>query len=478
MTTAESLQELASGLLKDASLLISTGIISGKPRLAADGKQFPVIEPSSGSVLIQCADLGRDDFLEAINTAEQGTAAFYESTTARQRGSILTQWHKLILQHTADLATILSLENGKTLAEAKAELASAASYILWFAEEASRSYGDTIPSSMPNTTVLTFREPLGTCGIITPWNFPAAMIARKVAPAIAAGCSVVIKPPKETPLSSMALARLALMAGVPPDCYHVIPTTNREAAQVLATSEQVKKISFTGSTGVGKFLTGLASGTMKRVSMELGGNAPFIVFDDADLDLAVQGLMASKFRCSGQTCVCANRILIQDSVKEAFLAKLIPQVAGLRLGRGIDPGTTQGPLVNAAAVKEMSALVEDALAKGAILHTGGQVPPQYASQGFFYEPTVLSNVTTEMKVANVEIFGPIAAIATFSTEEEAIKMAKSTEYGLAGYFFSRDIGRVARVGRKLECGMVGVNTGLMSAAETPFGGDQGEWGRN
>jgi succinate-semialdehyde dehydrogenase/glutarate-semialdehyde dehydrogenase len=362
---------------------------------------------------------------------------------------------------------ILSLENGKTLAEAKGEIVYAASFVSWFAEEATRAYGHTIPSSFPHTKLESVKEPVGVCGIITPWNFPAAMITRKVAPAFAAGCAVVIKPPSETPFTALALAKLAEKSGIFPGIMHVCPTKDRNAASELATSPLVNKISFTGSTGVGKVLAKLAVGTLKKVSLELGGNAPFIVFDDADLDLAVEGAMICKFRCSGQTCVCANRLFVQKGIASEFTRKLVEAVAQLKLGPGLDPATTQGPLINEAAVTKVLDHIEDGVAKGAKVEYGGKRPQ---NQGFFCEPTVLSGVRDNMKVAQDETFGPLAAIFEFETEEEVIKMANSTLFGLAGYFFSRDVGRCARVSRKLQVGMVGVNTGKISAAEAPFGG--------
>ncbi|KAF6829362.1 succinate-semialdehyde dehydrogenase [Colletotrichum plurivorum] len=454
--------------LQDKSLVIPFGLVAGNWKNGADGKTFPVYEPSSATVLQEVANLGRQDFIDAIESAKVGTAKFHETTTAKERGALLRKWYDLVIANADDLALILSLENGKTLAEAKGEVVYAASFISWFAEEATRSYGDTIPSSYANTTVLTFKEPVGVCGIITPWNFPAAMITRKIAPAFAAGCSVIVKPPSETPFSALALAKLALVAGIPADCIHVVPTKDREASMELANNPIVKKLSFTGSTGVGKMLTKAAAGTMKRVSMELGGNAPFIVFDDADIDQAVEGALICKFRCSGQTCVCANRLLVHEKVQEEFINKLVARVKQFKLGRGIDDGTTQGPLVNAAAVKKVDEHAQDALKKGAVLHTGGKAPE--GLKGYFYEPTVISGVTTEMEVAHDETFGPLAAIFSFKTEAEAVELANATEYGLAGYFFSKDISRVMRVARRLECGMLGVNTGLISAAEAPFGG--------
>jgi succinate-semialdehyde dehydrogenase/glutarate-semialdehyde dehydrogenase len=381
----------------------------------------------------------------------------------KSNGSALS----LFLLLTGLVSIILSLENGKTLAEAKGEVIYAANFVSWFAEEATRSYGHTIPSSMPNTTLVSMKEPVGVCGIITPWNFPAAMITRKIAPAFAAGCAVVIKPPSETPYTALALTKLAKKAGIFPGILHVLPTKDRSAATELATSSLVNKISFTGSTGVGKMLAKLAAGTLKKVSLELGGNAPFIVFDDADPDLAVEGAMICKFRCSGQTCVCANRLFVQKGIAPAFTDKLIDAVSKLKMGPGLDSGTTQGPLVNEAAVQKVLDHIEDGISKGAKIVIGGKRPP---GPGFFCEPTILTGVRSDMEVAQDETFGPLAAIFEFESEDEVISLANSTPYGLAGYFFTRDMGRCARVSRKLQVGMVGVNTGKISAAEAPFGG--------
>ncbi|KAK2806494.1 hypothetical protein FQN50_005777 [Emmonsiellopsis sp. PD_5] len=454
--------------LGNPALFEARGLIAGEWREAPQGKSFAVSEPSTGGVLHTCADLSKDDFVEAIDSAYDGYQPFYHDTTAKERAGMLRKWYDLIMANQNDLATILSLENGKTLAEAKGEIVYSAAFALWFAEEATRSYGDVIPSSLKNTTVLTYKEPVGVCAIITPWNFPAAMITRKIAPAFAAGCSVVIKPPSETPFSALAFAKLAIEAGIPPKCIHVVPTKDRNAALELATNPKVRKISFTGSTGVGKMLTKLAAGTMKRVSMELGGNAPFIVFGDADVEKAVEGALVCKFRSSGQTCVCANRLYVHSSIVEPFTALLTKRVQALKLGRGIDDGTTQGPLVNAAAVTKVSSHVEDALSKGGRLVTGGKPPA--GTTGFFFEPTIVTNCNTSMAVARDETFGPLAPIFPFDSEEEVLAMANDTEFGLAGYFFSQDLSRVFRVARKLECGMVGVNTGLISACENPFGG--------
>ncbi|KAI1634436.1 aldehyde dehydrogenase [Biscogniauxia mediterranea] len=451
--------------LKNPSLLINDAFIDGQ--WVAKDKKFDVYEPSTGTILGQVADCDLPDFQKAIQSAHDAQIKFFESTTGTSRGALLRRWHDLIMANADDIGTILSLENGKTIAEAKGEVIYAASFIAWFAEEATRSYGVTIPSSVPHTTLMTIREPVGVCGIITPWNFPAAMITRKIGPALAAGCSVVIKPPSETPYTCLALTKLALEAGLPPATIQVCPTKNRQAATEIATNPLVKKISFTGSTAVGKMLAKLATGTLKKVSLELGGNAPFIIFDDADLDLAVEGAMFCKFRCSGQTCVCANRMYVQKGVAKAFVAKLVERVSALKMGAGLDTATTQGPLVNKSAVDKVREHVSDAIAKGAKVEVGGKAPD---SPGFFFEPTVISGATPDMIVSNDETFGPLAPVFEFETEEDAIRLANNTEFGLAGYFYSRDVSRVMRVAQKMQVGMVGANTGRISAAEAPFGG--------
>ncbi|KAJ4368108.1 hypothetical protein N0V83_006463 [Neocucurbitaria cava] len=454
--------------LKDRSLFIEDAFIGGE--WTTKEKTFEVWEPASATVLGKVANCDQDDFRKAIQSAFDAQPKFFESTTGTARGVMLRKWNDLILANQEDIALILCLENGKTLAEAKGEVAYAASFISWFAEEATRSYGVTIPSSYPNTSLSTIREPIGVCGIITPWNFPAAMITRKIAPALAAGCSVVIKPPSETPYTCLALTKLAIEAGLPPATIQVCPTKDRQAALELSTNPQVRKISFTGSTNVGKMLAGLAAKTLKRVSLELGGNAPVIVFDDADIDVAVEGVMFSKFRCSGQTCVCANRIYVQSGILKAFTERLVARVAQLKMGSGLDPTTTQGPLVNKAAVTKISEHISDALSKGAKVEFGGISKDDGKEKGFFCPPTVLSGVTAKMVVANDESFGPLAPIFEFGSEEEVLRLANDTEFGLAGYFFTRDIGKAHRVARRLEVGMVGVNTGKISAAEAPFGG--------
>ncbi|PVH78289.1 succinate-semialdehyde dehydrogenase [Cadophora sp. DSE1049] len=451
--------------LKDRSLFCGDAFIEGQ--WISKDKKFDVYEPSSSSILGKVSDCSLDDFTKAIHSADEAQRSFYQSTTGTVRGALLRKWNDLILDNADDLAVILSLENGKTFGEAKGEVIYAASFISWFAEEATRGYGTTIPSSTPHSTLMTVREPVGVCGIITPWNFPAAMITRKVGPALAAGCSVVIKPPSETPYSCIALVKLAVTAGLPPSIIQVCPTKDRQAATELATNPLIKKLSFTGSTHVGKMLANLATGTLKKISLELGGNAPFIVFDDANLDLAVEGAMFCKFRCTGQTCVCANRLYVQKGVAKAFTEKLVKAVKTLKTGPGLDSATTQGPLVNKSAVEKVKEHVEDAVSKGAKIEIGGQVS---RSTGFFYDPTVLSGVTPNMVVSREETFGPLAPITQFETEAEVLQMANDTEFGLAGYFFSQDIARAMRVAQKLECGMVGVNTGKISAAEAPFGG--------
>ncbi|EWZ28392.1 aldehyde dehydrogenase domain-containing protein [Fusarium oxysporum Fo47] len=455
--------------LNDASLLTTQGFIDGQWQDAPSGESFPVYEPASATVLSNCSSFSRRDIIRAITSANKAQKRFHALTTASKRGVLLRKWNDLILHNSDDLAQILMLENGKTFEEAKNEIIYAASYVAWFAEEATRSYGDIIPSSIPGATLFTVKEPIGVCGIITPWNFPAAMITRKVAPALAAGCSVVVKPPSETPFTALALTRLAMKAGIPPDCIQVVPTRDRSAASELASNPLVRKLSFTGSTNVGKMLAGLASKTMKKLSMELGGNAAFIVFEDADLDLAVEGAMKAKFRASGQTCVCANRLFVHASVVDEFCKCLAEKVAQLKLGFGLHQGVTQGPLINKSALEKVAWHVQDALNLGGELVFGGKRPAELGD-GYFFQPTIIKNATMVMAVARDETFGPLAAVFSFNSEQEVIQLANSTEFGLAGYFYSRDIHRVFRVAQALEVGMVGVNTGVISAAESPFGG--------
>jgi succinate-semialdehyde dehydrogenase/glutarate-semialdehyde dehydrogenase len=430
-------------------------------------KTFPVYDPTTNEVIANVADMELKDFQTAIDKAEIEFKSF-SKTTEYARAQLLREWAALIRKHSDDLSKMLTLENGKTLPEAKAEVLSSAAMVSWFAEEAIRSYGDVIPSSFANTDIVVVRQPIGVCGIIAPWNFPLAMITRKVAPALAAGCTVVIKPPSETPLCALALTYLGVQAGLPANVIQVVTTKNRKAVEEIYTNPKVKKVSFTGSTGVGKLITQIAAGTMKKISMELGGNSPFIIFDDADLDAAIEEVMGCKYRCSGQTCVCANRIFVHRGVSEYVLEKLTSKVAGLRVGSPFDKEVTNGPLVNKAAVDKVRSLIDDALQKGAKLVAGGRVRDDLS--GNFIEPAILTDITGEMSVAKEEIFGPLMPVIIFDDEEEMIKMANDTEFGLAGYFFSSNYQRVWRTALAMEVGMVGVNTGKVAEAGSPFGG--------
>ncbi|KAK4556236.1 hypothetical protein LTR86_006933 [Recurvomyces mirabilis] len=452
-------------VISDPSLIVESSFIGGE--WIRGDSTFPVYDPATDKVIAEIADLDRQAFKTAIDHAATAFKSF-KQTNEHERSKLLHRWAALIRQHVADLAVILTMENGKTLPEAKGEVEYGASFISWFAEEAIRSYGDVIPSQHPNSTNIVIRQPIGVCAIIAPWNFPIAMITRKLGPAIAAGCTTVVKPPSETPLCALALTKLAVEAGIPPNVLQVVTTKDRSAVEELYTNPIVKKVSFTGSTGVGKMITAKAAGTMKKVSMELGGNAPYIVFDDADLDAAVDGVLACKFRCSGQTCVCANRLYVQRSVHDEFVEKLLARMKKFKIGSGLDPSVTHGPLVNKAGVRKVKDHIDDAVSKGAKLVYGGEVPADM--QGYFIEPALLTGVTQDMLVAKDETFGPLAPIFAFETVEEVIEMANDTEFGLAGYFFANDLRKVWRVATALEVGMVGVNTGKISAAEAPFGG--------
>jgi succinate-semialdehyde dehydrogenase/glutarate-semialdehyde dehydrogenase len=391
----------------------------------------------------------------------------WKARTADDRARILRRWFELMMAHQDDLALLMTTEQGKPLAESRGEIAYAASYIEWFAEEARRLYGEFIPSPWADKRIVVTREPVGVCAAITPWNFPAAMITRKVAPALAAGCTIIVKPASQTPLSALAMVELALRAGVPAGVFNVITGDARPIGGVLTASPVVRKLTFTGSTEVGRVLAAQCAPTLKRMSLELGGNAPFIVFDDADLDEAVAGAMASKYRNTGQTCVCTNRLLVQDGVYDAFAEKLCHAVAALKVGNGLEPGVEQGPLIDMHALTKVEELVVDATARGARVLTGGR---RHALGGTFYEPTVLADLTPDMRIAKEEIFGPVAPLFRFTTEAQAIQMANDTEFGLAAYFYSRDVGRVWRVSGALEYGMVGINSGVISTAVAPFGG--------
>ncbi len=449
--------------LKDPRLLKTNALLNGEwvqgPAL------FDVFDPATGLKLVDVADLGVDETQAALQAAQNAWPA-WRAKTAKERSAILMKWFQLMLDNADDLARIMTAEQGKPLAEAKGEVAYGASFIEWFAEEGKRVYGETIPTTDNNKRYLVIKQPMGVCAAITPWNFPIAMITRKVGPALAAGCPVVVKPAGQTPLSALAIAELGQRAGLPAGVLNIITAAkSTEIGKVLCESEIVRHLSFTGSTEVGRILAAQCAPTIKKLSLELGGNAPFIVFDDADLDSAVDGALASKYRNAGQTCVCANRLYVQDSVYERFVEKLALKVKAIKVGNGFEAGITQGPMIDDNAIKKIERHVADALDKGAKLLTGGKKIGNH-----FYEPTVLTEATSEMLCAREETFGPVAPVFRFKTEEEAIAMANATEFGLAAYFYSRDVGRIFRVGEGLESGMVGVNTGLISTAEVPFGG--------
>ncbi|QEM81101.1 NAD-dependent succinate-semialdehyde dehydrogenase [Halomonas binhaiensis] len=430
-------------------------------------RHFAVTNPATGEVLAQVADLGADDVREAVAAAESAWHG-WKRKTAKERSALLRAWYDSIMAHQDALAELMTREQGKPLAEARGEVAYGASFVEYYAEEAKRIAGDTLPGHGPDKRILVFREPIGVVAAITPWNFPLAMITRKCAPAMAAGCSVVIKPAEATPLTALALAKLAEDVGIPSGVLNVVTASSpREVGPVLTGDSRVRKVSFTGSTAVGKILLSQCAATVKKASMELGGNAPFIVFDDADLDAAVEGAVASKYRNSGQTCVCTNRLLVQDGVYDAFVEKLAKRVAELKVGNGLDDGVLQGPLINAAAVDKVQSHISDALGKGASLVCGGK-PHQLG--GTFFEPTVLRDVTTDMQVAREETFGPLAPVFRFTTDEEAIAMANDTEFGLAAYFYARDYRRIWHTMENLEYGMVAINEGILSTELAPFGG--------
>jgi succinate-semialdehyde dehydrogenase/glutarate-semialdehyde dehydrogenase len=453
--------------LRDPALFRTKAYINGAWADAAGLVVFPVLNPASGESLTEVADCGTAETEQAIAAAHTALASWSRKTAA-QRAGILHKWHDLILQHAEDLANIMTAEQGKPISEARGEVRYGASFIEWFAEEGKRVYGDIIPPHGPNMRLLVTKQPVGVVGAITPWNFPNAMITRKVAPALAAGCTVVIKPSDETPLSALALAELAERAGMPPGVLNVVTGKNASAiGKALTDSPLVRKLSFTGSTAVGKMLMRQCADTVKKISLELGGNAPFIVFDDADMDAAVEGVIASKFRNAGQTCVCANRIFVQNTVYESFLQKFAAAVEKQQVGPGAVQGNHVGPLINQKAFDKVNRLVQDATSKGARVLTGGK---PHTLGGTFYEPTVLADANTNMDIWTEEIFGPVAPVYLFSTEAEVIQMANDTPYGLAAYFYGRDIGRVFRVADALEYGMVGVNTGILGTAVAPFGG--------
>ncbi|MRD72642.1 succinate-semialdehyde dehydrogenase [Rhodocyclus tenuis] len=456
-------------IIQDFRLLRQQCYIDGQWRDAAGGETFAVLDPASGTQLAQVANAGEIDTQRAIAAAEAALPA-WRALTAKERGAVLRRWFELILAASNDLAQLVTAEGGKPLAEAKGEVAFGASFVEWFAEEGKRAYGETIPQTVADKRFITLRQPVGVCAAITPWNFPLAMITRKVAPALAAGCTVVIKPAEQTPLTALALVELAGRAGIPAGVINVVTGSAQASVAIgraLCASPVVRHLSFTGSTEVGRLLMAQCATTIKKLALELGGNAPFIVFDDADVKAAVDGAVAAKFRNAGQTCVCANRFLVQAGIYEAFAAELATRVAALSVGRGTDAGVTQGPLIDAAAVAKVESLVVEAQAHGARVLSGGA---RHALGGGFFQPTVLADVTPAMRIAQEEIFGPVAPLLRFSREEEAIALANATEYGLAAYFYSRDVGRCFRVGEALDYGMVAINTGLLSYEVVPFGG--------
>ncbi|BAE50124.1 NAD-dependent succinate-semialdehyde dehydrogenase [Paramagnetospirillum magneticum] len=453
--------------LSDSALLRDHAYINGSWVAAQSGERLAVTNPADGSLIIRVPAMGAAETRQAIEAADRAWGP-WKAKTAKERSAVLRRWFELIMAAQNDLAKLMTAEQGKPLAEAKGEVAYGASFVEWFAEEAKRVYGDTIPEHMPGRRIVVVKEPIGVVAAITPWNFPLAMITRKCAPALAAGCPVVVKPAEDTPLSALALAELAERAGFPPGVFNVITAGDPKAVGFeLTANPKVRKLSFTGSTEVGKLLMAQCAATVKKLSLELGGNAPFMVFDDADLDAAVAGAMASKYRNTGQTCVCANRLLVQDGIYDAFTARLAEAVAALKVGPGLEGDFQQGPLINEEAVRKVERHIADAVAKGARVVMGGK---RHARGGTFFEPTILADVTPDMAPAREETFGPVAPLFRFKTEEEAVRMANDTEFGLAAYFYSRDVGRVWRVSRALEYGIVGINEGLISTEVAPFGG--------
>ena len=452
--------------LKDSGLFRQASYIDGAWVTASSGAAITVDNPATGEPIGSVPKLGAAETRQAIDAAARGFAS-WRKTTAKERAAVMRRWFDLMMGNREDLARLMTIEQGKPIAESRGEVAYAASFLEWFGEEAKRVYGDTIPGHQADKRIVVIKQPIGVVACITPWNFPLAMITRKAGPAIAAGCTVVLKPASQTPFSALALAELAERAGVPKGVFNVITGAAGEIGGELTSNPLVRKLSFTGSTETGKLLMAQCAGTVKKISLELGGNAPFIVFDDADLDAAVEGAMASKYRNTGQTCVCANRILVQDGVYDAFAAKLAEAVRALRPAPGLDEKATQGPLIDDRAVQKVEEHIGDALSKGARIIVGGK---RHALGGRFFEPTVLADVTPAMVISREETFGPVAPLFRFRTDEEAIALANDTPFGLAAYFYGRDIGRVWRVAEALEAGMVGVNTGLISTEVAPFGG--------
>ncbi|KAF8449815.1 NAD-dependent aldehyde dehydrogenase [Terfezia claveryi] len=455
--------------LKDKSLLREEAFVNGKWVDAKSGKTFDVHDPASNEKIGSCPEMAREDVVLAIQHAHTAFKSF-KTTTARERSRLLRRWYELMVENASDLATLITWENGKPLADAIGEVTYAANFFEWFSEEAPRTYGDHIPSYTAGNRIITIRQPVGVCGLITPWNFPAAMVTRKVGPALAAGCTVVLKAPGETPFTSLALAELGKRAGIPDGVFNIVTSLDNtpEVGKELCENPTIKKISFTGSTPVGKLLMQQCSGTLKKLSFELGGNAPFIVFDDSDVDKAVDGAIAAKFRSSGQTCVCANRIYIQKGIYQAFADKFAQKVSNFKVNGGFLEGTTHGPLIHKKAVSKVHDHVEDARAKGANVIIGGHCIDGLGPN--FYGMTVITRMKKDMKLHQEETFGPIAGLFEFNTEAEVVELANQSEVGLAGYFYSKDIDRIWRVAEALEVGMVGINTGLVSDPAAPFGG--------
>lgn len=452
--------------LKDATLLKQQCYLNGRWLDADSGVTIAVTNPANGEIMGTIPKMGAGETRRAIEAANAALPA-WRAKTAKERATILRKWHFLMMDNQEDLAMIMTAEQGKPLAESRGEIAYAASFIEWFAEEGKRIYGDTIPGHAADKRIVVIKEPIGVCAAITPWNFPAAMIARKAGPALAAGCTMVVKPATATPFSALALAELGERAGIPAGVFSVITGASDVIGSEMTSNPLVRKLTFTGSTAIGKQLMVQCATTVKKVSLELGGNAPFIVFDDADLDAAVEGAIASKYRNTGQTCVCTNRLIVQDGVYDAFVEKLVAAVKKMKVGDGLKGEVQQGPLINMAAVEKVEEHIADAVAKGAKVALGGK---RHELGGSFFQPTILTDVTPEMLVAREETFGPLAPLFRFSTDEQAIRMANDTEFGLASYFYSNDIRRVWKVAEALEYGMVGINTGLVSTEVAPFGG--------
>ena len=452
--------------LRDPELFRQQAYLSGHWCDADSGATTAVNNPATGDVLGTVPTMGADETRRAIADAKKAWTD-WRRRTAKERSIVLRKWHDLMLANVDDLGVLMTAEQGKPLAESKGEIVYAAGFIEWFAEEGKRVYGDTVPSPWTDRRVVVIKEPIGVCAAVTPWNFPAAMITRKAGPALAAGCPMIVKPAMATPFSALALAVLAERAGVPPGVFSVLTGSSRAIGGEMTSNPDVRKVTFTGSTEVGRTLMRQSAETIKKLSLELGGNAPFIVFDDSDLDAAVVGAIASKYRNTGQTCVCVNRIYVQSGVYDQFAEKLVKAVESLKVGNGFDPEVTQGPLIDYAAVEKVEEHIQDAVSRGARVLTGGQ---RHTLGGTYFQPTVLANVPADATVAREETFGPLAPLFRFETDDEALELANDTEFGLASYFYSRDIGRVWRVAEGLESGMVGINTGMLSTEVAPFGG--------